>query len=252
MKKEMKDHQDGGLLWGPPQAVKVDEGEVNRMMGQMCHRLRGSDRLPIYTKIAMKDAHHRLIISDATYQALLHASLKSWNTQEVHTTTVRSMIPNVITMLQEHSGEVSKKEDFENCKGKVEVPNTYERMKQMEEDMKTLGIPPVIQTILEWLEDEWLTSQAGKYCIQTNQMNIWPLKGVPLNLSSTSLRWLTKTGVYFMWTKKRQTKVERLKELTADDTLFRYDDITRKKIGKRLEDLKVKKKEDGKKEIKDH
>ena len=37
-------------------------------------------------------------------------------------------------------------------------------------------------------------------------------------------RWLTETGVHFRWTEECQTTFERVKELIADGTLFRYYD----------------------------
>ena len=38
-----------------------------------------------------------------------------------------------------------------------------------------------------------------------------------------SLRWLTKTGVHFKWTEKCLTKLERLRDLTEDNTFSRRD-----------------------------
>ena len=68
-----------------------------------------------------------------------------------------------------------------------------------------------------------MTSQASNYCTQTNIVNIRPLKDILLTPSSAPLRQLTKTGVHSKWTEEYQTEFERLKDLTADNTVLRRD-----------------------------
>ena len=114
-------------------------------MKQMYHRLRGYHKP---ANIKTRKVYHQSPSSDVTYQILLPTPLKSWSNQE------GLMTPKAITMLKENSIEVMEKEDLENCKGKAEALNMYERLKQMKDALKIVS---VIQTTIELASDRQLT-----------------------------------------------------------------------------------------------